>query len=112
MSKMQQEYVAPSTETETVLAGIWEKLLGVERVGLNDNFFHLGGHSLLATRLMGKIREAFNLEIPLKVLFEKPTIKELVIELETAKTSELPHLYPVSGHTGRFLPSLNNGYGS
>ena len=106
VSKMQQEYVAPSTETETVLAGIWEKLLGVERVGLNDNFFHLGGHSLLATRLMGKIREAFNLEIPLKVLFEKPTIKELVKELETAKTSELPPILPVSSST-RSIPSFS-----
>ena len=71
------DFVAPRTQLEDELAGVWSEVLKVERVGINDNFFDLGGHSLLATRLMFQLREHFNVEIPLRALFEAPTIATL-----------------------------------
>ncbi len=78
------EYVAPRTATEEMLAGIWGNLLGVERVGIADNFFELGGHSLLATQLMSRVREAFSVEVPLRQLFEQPTLGGLALAVEEA----------------------------
>jgi acyl carrier protein len=74
---MDDNFVAPRTELEEELAGLWAEILKVERVGINDNFFDLGGHSLLATRLMFRLRESFNVDIPLRALFEAPTIATL-----------------------------------
>jgi acyl carrier protein len=71
-------YVRPQSAAEEVLAGIWSELLGVERVGVTDNFFELGGHSLLATRLVSTLRRTFRTEVPLRTLFESPTIAELI----------------------------------
>ncbi|WP_316187407.1 non-ribosomal peptide synthetase [Bradyrhizobium sp. SZCCHNRI2014] len=71
------EYKPPRTPTEEVLAGLWCEVLKLDRVGVYDNFFELGGHSLVATRMMARVREAFQLELPLRVLFEGPTIAEL-----------------------------------
>jgi len=70
-------FVAPRTELEEELAALWVEILKVERVGINDNFFDLGGHSLLATRLMFQLREHFNVDVPLRALFEAPTIATL-----------------------------------
>jgi acyl carrier protein len=67
-------FVAPRTQLEEELAGLWSEVLHVERVGINDNFFDLGGHSLLATRLMFQLREHFHVDVPLRALFEAPTI--------------------------------------
>jgi amino acid adenylation domain-containing protein len=77
-------HMAPRTRTEQVLAGIWTQLLGVERVGAHDNFFEIGGHSLLATRLNSRIRETFQLELPLRAIFETPSIVGLAQLLEEA----------------------------
>ncbi|MCP4177067.1 MAG: non-ribosomal peptide synthetase, partial [bacterium] len=71
------EYVAPRNETEQKLVEIWTKVLGVEKVGIYDNFFELGGHSLLATQVISKIRTEFNIELPLKTLFENSSIIDL-----------------------------------
>ncbi len=60
---------------EQVLASIWMEVLGVAQVGIEDNFFDLGGHSLLAMQLISRVREAFQCEIPLRTVFEKPTIE-------------------------------------
>ncbi|RPH53508.1 non-ribosomal peptide synthetase, partial [bacterium] len=65
---------APRTAVEERLAGIWRELLGVEAVGVHDDFFDLGGHSLLATQLLSRLRSAFGAEVPLRALFERPTI--------------------------------------
>jgi len=77
-----REYVAPSTETETRLAQISAELLNLDRVGVTDNFFDLGGHSLLATQFISRIRETFQVEIPLRYLFEHPNIREIAQEID------------------------------
>jgi acyl carrier protein len=71
-------FVAPRTPLEEVLTGIWTKLLGVERVGIHDNFFELGGHSLSAVSLISQLRDSFRLELPLRSLFENPTVADLL----------------------------------
>jgi acyl carrier protein len=76
-SESEDNFVAPRTPLEEELAGMWSEILKVERVGINDNFFDLGGHSLLATRLFFKLREHFSVELPLRALFEAPTIARL-----------------------------------
>ena len=74
-----QSYVAPRTDVEKQLAEIWSAVLKRDRVGIDDNFFELGGHSLLATQLISRIRSVFNLELPLRYLFDFPTVAELAV---------------------------------
>jgi acyl carrier protein len=76
------EMVAPQTPLQEQLALIWAGLLHVSQVGIHDNFFELGGHSLLATQLMARLRTQFQVEIPLRSLFEKPTIAEMALAIE------------------------------
>ncbi|MDJ0837739.1 MAG: amino acid adenylation domain-containing protein [Acidobacteriota bacterium] len=71
------DYLAPETETEKMLASLWGELLKRDTVGAGDNFFELGGHSLTATRLVSGIRDALNLEIPMRLVFELKTLREL-----------------------------------
>jgi hypothetical protein len=73
----EEGYEEPRSELEEILCGMWEELLGVERVGRRDNFFELGGHSLLATQLMAKLRSTFGVDPGLRALFENPTIAYL-----------------------------------
>ena len=72
--ELDQDYAAPSTPTEAQLAEIWQKLLGVGRIGVNDSFFDLGGHSLLAVRLFAAVKREFGVQFPISVLFEAPSI--------------------------------------
>jgi len=72
-----QDYVAPRSQVEELLAEIWAKVLGKEQVGIYDNFFELGGHSLLATQLTSRIRDTFQIDLPVRNLFETPTIEQL-----------------------------------
>jgi amino acid adenylation domain-containing protein len=87
-------YVAPRTEAEKLLAGLWAQALGVERVGLSDDFFEMGGHSLLATRLVNRVKEVFNVEIPLRSVFETPTVAGMAEAITAAsaddRSSETP----------------------
>ena len=69
-----REFVEPQTEVERLLAEIWEEILGVEKVGVTDHFFDLGGHSLKATRVLSRVRQLFNVDLPVRALLEKPTI--------------------------------------
>jgi natural product biosynthesis luciferase-like monooxygenase protein len=70
-------YVAPRTQIEETLASIWSEVLKLDRVGIDDNFFELGGHSLLAMQVMARAREVLTVEIPLRALFEAPTVSLL-----------------------------------
>ncbi|MDZ8086287.1 MAG: amino acid adenylation domain-containing protein [Nostoc sp. DedQUE12b] len=78
-----QDYVAPRSQVEELLAQIWAKVLGKEQVGVHDNFFELGGHSLLATVLTSRIRDTFQIDLPVSNLFEAPTIEQLTKYIET-----------------------------
>ncbi len=82
--ELEETFIAPATPTEEVLAGMWGELLGVEQVGINDNFFDLGGHSLLATQVTSRIRELFHVEIALRQVFESPTVAGLAQGVEIA----------------------------
>jgi amino acid adenylation domain-containing protein len=81
----EHKYVAPSTQGEEIIANIFASVLGVQDVGVHDNFFELGGHSLLATRVISRIRESFQMELPLRSLFEKPTVALLSDRIETIR---------------------------
>jgi amino acid adenylation domain-containing protein len=77
-------FVAASTPIQEMLTGIWTEVLGLEKVGIHDNFFELGGHSLLATRVISKVRQLFEVELPLRRLFEQPTVGGLATVIEKA----------------------------
>ena len=77
----EENYSAPRTALEQVLAGIFSEVLSLERVGVNDSFFDLGGHSLLATQVVSRVREAFQLELPLRKLFKAPSVTRLAASI-------------------------------
>jgi amino acid adenylation domain-containing protein len=83
--ELDKAFMAPRTPTEELLAEIWAQLLDLERVGIHDNFFDLGGHSLLATQVVSRMRETFQVEIPLRRLFEVPTVAGLAESIEAAR---------------------------
>jgi NAD(P)-dependent dehydrogenase (short-subunit alcohol dehydrogenase family) len=77
-------YAAPSTPTERVLAGIWQELLGLETVGVDDNFFDLGGHSLFAARVLSRLRAALGVTLPLDAIFDAPTVGALAARIDAS----------------------------
>jgi len=79
-------FEAPRTPTETSLAEIWAEVLRLERVGIHDNFFQIGGHSLLATQVISRVRERLGLDLPLRSVFESPTVSALAQSLERRRT--------------------------
>jgi len=78
-------FVPPRTPVEETLAGIWREVLGVSRVGIHDSFFELGGHSLTATQVISRIFSVFQVEVPLRDLFDSPTIVGLAEKIEAAR---------------------------
>ena len=89
-------YVAPRTPTQERLAAIWCNLLKVERVGITDNFFELGGHSLMVMQVVARIRKELEVEIPIRILFEDPTIIGLAKEVEEAAAKGIKASAPIS----------------
>ncbi|HKP81192.1 MAG TPA: amino acid adenylation domain-containing protein, partial [Pyrinomonadaceae bacterium] len=88
-------YQAPRTPVEEVLCGIWEQVLGRERVGAEDDFFELGGHSLLATQLISRVRQSFRVDIALRSLFEHPVPARLAQVVEAEMRAGREPLPPV-----------------
>jgi amino acid adenylation domain-containing protein len=87
-----EAFIAPRTPTEKSLASIWTKLLGINRVGINDNYFELGGDSLLATQLVSQLRGVFEVELPLVNLFQYPTLAELATSIEEAIIEQMEEI--------------------
>ena len=84
-----EDYLAPRTELEHTLAGIWSEVLSVERVGVNDNFFELGGHSLLATQIASRVQKVLQRNVPLRAMFECSCVAELAVYIEGLESSEI-----------------------
>lgn len=85
-------YVAPATQAEEQVAMLWQEVLGIEEIGVNDNFFDLGGHSLMATQLVSRLRRDANINVPLRAFFEAQTIKQLALVIEEAIIAELEQI--------------------
>ncbi|MCY1047782.1 amino acid adenylation domain-containing protein [Corallococcus sp. bb12-1] len=83
-------YMAPQSPLETQLVALWQELLGVSPVGIHDGFFELGGHSLLGTQLLSRVRETWRVELPIRALFETPTVAGLARALEAALGGAVP----------------------
>jgi amino acid adenylation domain-containing protein len=81
-------YAGPRTETETALAGIWEEVLGIRPVGIHDDFHELGGHSLLALQVLSRIRQGLGADLPLRAIFDAPTVARLAVRLLEGETQK------------------------
>jgi len=85
LGRSTKEKVKPRNDTERQVAEIWQELLGVSQVSIYDNFFELGGNSVLATQVISRLRQAFEMELNLKLLFEYPTITGIAQNLEVLR---------------------------
>ena len=93
--ELENAFTAPRSQTEQTVANILREVLGIDRVGLYDNFFELGGHSLLASQVVSRLRKAFNMELPLRWIFDSPSVLELAARVEKVnedqdKLKEIP----------------------
>ncbi|WXG67952.1 amino acid adenylation domain-containing protein [Rhodococcus sovatensis] len=88
------EYTPPRTSTEETVADVFRIVLDIERVGVDDNFFDLGGNSLVATRVVARINEQAGTALPVRALFEAPTVAQLAVAVESAESTSLPALRP------------------
>ncbi|HEY0735277.1 MAG TPA: beta-ketoacyl synthase N-terminal-like domain-containing protein [Herpetosiphonaceae bacterium] len=88
---LRNTYVAPTNAVEQALADLWQELIGVKQVGIHDNFFELGGHSLLAVQVASRIRDMFQVKLPLRYLFEVSTVAELAQSIETIRWAGQDH---------------------
>ncbi|MFO7587676.1 MAG: amino acid adenylation domain-containing protein, partial [Gemmatimonadota bacterium] len=93
---LEVEYVAPRDSAEAALAEIWSEVLGAEKVGVHDNFFDLGGHSLLATQVVARVRSRHERDLPLRALFESPTVAELARSLRSADAGGFASGVPIT----------------
>jgi hypothetical protein len=95
-SRVSGEYAPPRTQVEDFLADAWARLLRLERVGIYDNFFAAGGHSLMAAQVIARVRERLGVELPLRAMFEAPTIALFAESVEKERRS----------HTGLVIPPM------
>ncbi len=93
--RAERPYVAPRTPAERVVSEIWADVLRIERVGAEDNFFDLGGHSLLVTQVVSRMRKAFERELPIRWVFEFPTVAQLAARAEAAEREEIVRILDV-----------------
>lgn len=104
------DLIPPRTATEEVLTAIWSDVLGLEKVGIHDNFFALGGHSLSAMQVIARLRETFKVELPISCLFDYPTVVELDRQISEYRQNNLvlitPSLKPVPRNTKELPISL------
>lgn len=104
------DWIPPRTATEEVLTAIWSDVLGLEKVGIHDNFFALGGHSLSAMQVIARLRETFKVELPISCLFDYPTVVELDRQISKYRQNDLvlitPSLKPVPRNTKELPISL------
>ncbi len=118
---LDSDFIEPETEIERRLAGFWSDLLGIGKIGVEDNFFDLGGHSLIAVRLFAKVKSAFAVDFPISILFEAPTIRkcamliaekvgniEAPVETAEAPASRARFLHIVPMHTNQ--PSVKTPF--
>ena len=85
---LQTDYVPAQNETERVVAGIWEGLLGIEKVGIHDDFFELGGHSLMGTQVLSRLRKIFGVELGLRNLYDAPTVAAMAETISKRKVEQ------------------------
>ena len=90
--ELENRFVAPRNSTEEILAKIWAEVLGLPQVGVFDNFFELGGHSLKATQVMSRVSSAFQIELPLRMIFEAGNVAALSTMVEERLIKELEEL--------------------
>ena len=114
--KLETEFAQPESDVEKTLAEIWQDLLGVQDIGVDDSFFELGGHSLIAVRMFSQIRKSFGVDFPISVLFEAPTIRQIagLVEKQTGRiTSEGTDQESASTNDRRFkhLVPMHEGEG-
>jgi amino acid adenylation domain-containing protein len=81
-----KDFVAPSSQTEILVSEIWQNIIGLEKIGMNDNFFEIGGHSLLAMRLISQVADSFQIDFPLRLIFEFPTLSQFCSQLKVYET--------------------------
>ena len=113
---IRKEYSAPSTKTEEILAAIWQEVLGIDKIGVNDNFFDLGGHSLMISQVTNRIHKQLGKTISFKIFFANPIIKDLSEQLKESKYLSIPNAteavaYPLTASQSRFwvLSQLEGG---
>ncbi len=87
--ELRNTYVEPGSQIEQTLAEIWERLLGVEKIGIHDNFFELGGNSLLGIQVIAQLRKLFQVDVPMPALFNAPTMAELALVVEDMLLTEI-----------------------
>lgn len=82
-----EAYVPPRNETEELVASIWADVFQLPRVGVTDNFFALGGHSMLAIRVQSRVRRALGVQLPVRAIFEAPTVADLSLRIAQAPSN-------------------------
>ncbi|MDH0650310.1 phosphopantetheine-binding protein, partial [Pseudomonas sp. GD03858] len=102
LSQHQRAYVAPQGELEQGIAQIWQEVLGIEQVGMDDSFFELGGHSLLATQVSARIREQLAVEVPLRELFVTADLRAYCARVEALRGA----LQPLQDELAKSLEAL------
>ncbi|MFC5220489.1 type I polyketide synthase [Streptomyces coerulescens] len=102
-------YAPPGTAREKEVAGIWENVLGIDGIGVNDNFFDLGGESLLAMQLVARLRDAVGIDLPMRRIFDAPTVAELIPLLDAGAPAGTPRIRPSSRRARAARPTRDDG---